>query len=59
MKMAPGKISGSITVKDNVFDNYILLLKSNDNCKVNIELEIEEIEPELNQPEINNVQENY
>lgn len=59
MKMAPGKISGSITVKDNVFENYILLLKSNDNCKVNIELEIEEIEPELNQPEINNVQENF
>jgi hypothetical protein len=59
MKIAPGKISGSITVKDNVFENYILLLKSNDNCKVNIELEIEEIEPELNEPEINNVQENF
>ena len=48
MKTAPGKISGTITVKDNVYENYILLLKSNDNCKVNINLDIDEVEPELN-----------
>lgn len=54
MKTAPGKISGTITVKDNVYENYILLLKSNDNCKVSVDLDVEEVEPELNA-----VQENY
>jgi len=54
MKTAPGKISGTITVKDNVYENYILLLKSNDNCKVSVDLDVEEVEPELN-----DVQENY
>jgi len=54
MKTAPGKISGTITVKDNVYENYILLLKSNDNCKVSVDLDVQEVEPELN-----DVQENY
>ncbi len=54
MKTAPGKISGTITVKDNVYENYILLLKSNDNCKVHVDLDIEEVEPE-----IKDVQENF
>lgn len=54
MKTAPGKISGTITVKDNVYENYILLLKSNDNCKVSVDLDVEEVEPELN-----DVQENF
>ena len=54
MKTAPGKISGTITVKDNVYENYILLLKSNDNCKVSVDLDIEEVEPE-----IKDVQENF
>ena len=54
MKTAPGKISGTITVKDNVYENYILLLKSNDNCKVHVDLDVEEVEPE-----IKDVQENF
>jgi hypothetical protein len=54
MKTAPGKISGTITVKDNVYENYILLLKSNDNCKVHVDLDVEEVEPELK-----DVQENF
>lgn len=56
MKVAPGKISGTITVNDNKFDNYILLLKSNDNCKVKLDFEIEEIEPNSVQEDFNNVE---
>jgi hypothetical protein len=59
MKVAPGKISGTITVNDNIFDNYILLLKSNDNCKVKLDFEIEEIEPNPVQEDFNNVDNTY
>jgi hypothetical protein len=43
-KTAPGTISGSIIADKNVYQNYFLLLRSNNPCECNVNIEVEKIE---------------
>jgi hypothetical protein len=45
MRLAPGKISGSISSKENKYDNYVLILKSETNMFVNVMIDLEDVEP--------------
>ncbi len=49
MKTAPGKIGGTIVADNNVYQNYFLILKAlqDQKVKVNINYEIEDVEPQL------------
>lgn len=49
MKVAPGKIGGTIVADNNKYVNYFLLLKSKENSpvKVNVSTTIEDIEPNI------------
>lgn len=49
MRVAPGKISGSISSKENKYDNYILILRSGSDDPVHVEviIDLEEVEAEV------------
>ena len=49
MRVAPGKISGSISSKENKYDNYILILRSGSEDPVHVEviIDLEDAEPEV------------
>ena len=51
MRLAPGKISGSISSKENKYDNYVLILKSENNMFVNVTIDLEDVEPTPAEPE--------
>ena len=48
MKKAPGKISGTIIADNNKYENYFIILRSNEPQKVNVITTIEEIPPKEN-----------
>jgi|TARA_Y100000816_G_C26060966_1_gene557142 hypothetical protein len=49
MRVAPGKISGTISSKENKYDNYVLILRSDaeDPVKVEIVIDLEEVEADV------------
>lgn len=47
MKTAPKKISGNIIADNNVYENYFLILRSNEPQNVEIKTMIQEIEPRI------------
>lgn len=54
MKVAPGKIGGTIVADNNKYQNYFLILKSKGPTptKVNVHTDIQEIEPKVVEEEI-------
>lgn len=54
MKIAPGKIGGTIVADNNKYQNYFLILKSKgpNPTKVNVYTDIQEIEPKVVEEEI-------
>lgn len=58
MKTAPGFIKGNITVNDNIYQNYFLILKKQEgNSKANVQIEIEELENSTHTENNNNTEE--
>tara|TARA_X000000950_G_scaffold284239_1_gene386919 strand:- start:8468 stop:9211 length:744 start_codon:yes stop_codon:yes gene_type:complete len=49
MRVAPGKISGTISSKENKYDNYVLILRSDaeNPVKVDIVIDLEEVEADV------------
>ena len=55
MKMAPGKIGGTIVADNNTYQNYFLILKSHQDdkvVKVNLNYEIEDVAPQTTPSEV-------
>lgn len=50
MKTAPKKISGNIIADNNTYENYFLILRSNDPQNVEIKTIVEEIPPRQEEP---------
>lgn len=58
MKTAPGFIKGNITVNDNIYQNYFLILKKQEGIsKANVQIEIEELENSAHTENNNNTEE--
>merc|ERR1712054_578485 len=58
MKTAPGFIKGNITVNDNIYQNYFLILKKQEGIsKANVQIEIEELENSTHTENNNNTEE--
>ena len=55
MKIAPGKIGGTIVADNNTYQNYFLILKSHQDdkvVKVNLNYEIEDVAPQTTPSEV-------
>lgn len=46
---APGTISGNILADKNIYQNYFLLLKSDNNCECSVTIDLKEIHPRVQQ----------